>query len=57
MQLQRCAAFLVGELGNDALDGPAEAAGAVLVHGFEHEEDGTDLEDCGAHECGDAATV
>lgn len=47
----------MGELGNDALDGPAEAAGAVLVHGFKHEEDGTDLEDCGAHERGNAAAI
>ena len=39
----------------DLLDCPTEAACAVLVDGFEHEEEGTDFEDCGADEGGDSA--
>jgi len=36
-------------------DRPAEATRAVLVDGFEHEEEGADFEDCGADEGGDTA--
>jgi hypothetical protein len=38
-----------------AFDCPAETTGAVLVHGFEHEEEGPDFEDGGADEGGYAA--
>ena len=47
--------FVRRVLVQDLHDGPAEAARAVLVDGFEHEEEGADFEDCGADEGRDAA--
>lgn len=39
------------------LNFPPEAVSAILIDGFDHEEDGADFEDGGADEGGDAAGV
>nr|POF13305.1 hypothetical protein CFP56_10452 [Quercus suber] len=49
----------LGQAGQEAevVERPAEATDAVLVDGLEHEEEAPDLEDRGADERGDPATV
>lgn len=49
--------FVVQELGEGAIDGPAETAFLISVDGFEDEQDGANFENGGADERGDAATI